>query len=292
MKDYMQYYAGSLTNIDKSEYENFLKEANERMKTKRLEKLHVSVVPTLISKEFLAMLKKYNVITVELEVKIANDFILKKYKAGFVCDDIKRASKLIKRNRMNLGYQLMVGFPDSTKIDEQDSAKQLIKFKPSLVRIYPMLVIEGTELAEEYKNNEYQPLTLAQAIDRCKELIYIFNKKKIKAITIGNVNENNIKKEEKAEIKVIAGPTHKAFAQLVEDSIWYDSIVGKIKKFNSKAKEVKIEVHPSNVNNVVGYERQNAKKISEVYSVEIKVISNEKVKPGRSEMKILTVYED
>lgn len=292
MKDYMQYYAGSLTNIEKSEYEKFLKEANERMKAKRLEKLHVSVVPTLISKEFLTMLKKYNVITVELEVKIANDFILKKYKAGFVCDDIKRASKLIKRNRMNLGYQLMVGFPDSTKIDEQDSAKQLIRFKPSLVRIYPILVIEGTELAEEYKNNEYQPLTLAQAIDRCKELIYIFNKKKIKAITIGNVNENNIKKEEKAEIKVIAGPTHKAFAQLVEDSIWYDSIVGKIKKFNSKAKEVKIEVHPSNVNNVVGYERQNAKKISEVYSVEIKVISNEKVKPGRSEMKILTVYED
>lgn len=292
MKDYMQYYAGSLTNIEKSEYEKFLKEANERMKAKRLEKLHVSVVPTLISKEFLIMLKKYNVITVELEVKIANDFILKKYKAGFVCDDIKRASKLIKRNRMNLGYQLMVGFPDSTKIDEQDSAKQLIRFKPSLVRIYPMLVIEGTELAEEYKNNEYQPLTLAQAIDRCKELIYIFNKKKIKAITIGNVNENNIKKEEKTEIKVIAGPTHKAFAQLVEDSIWYDSIVGKIKKFNSKAKEVKIEVHPSNVNNVVGYERQNAKKISEVYSVEIKVISNEKVKPGRSEMKILTVYED
>lgn len=292
MKDYMQYYAGSLTNIEKSEYEKFLKEANERMKAKRLEKLHISVVPTLISKEFLIMLKKYNVITVELEVKIANDFILKKYKAGFVCDDIKRASKLIKRNRMNLGYQLMVGFPDSTKIDEQDSAKQLIRFKPSLVRIYPMLVIEGTELAEEYKNNEYQPLTLAQAIDRCKELIYIFNKKKIKAITIGNVNENNIKKEEKTEIKVIAGPTHKAFAQLVEDSIWYDSIVGKIKKFNSKAKEVKIEVHPSNVNNVVGYERQNAKKISEVYSVEIKVISNEKVKPGRSEMKILTVYED
>ena len=82
MKDYMQYYAGSLTNVKKDEYEKFLQEANERMKAKRLEKLHISVEPTVISKEFLQMLKKYNVITVELEVKIANDFILKKYKAG------------------------------------------------------------------------------------------------------------------------------------------------------------------------------------------------------------------
>lgn len=292
MKDYMQYYAGSLTNVNKNEYEKFLKEANDRMRAKRLEKLHISVEPTLISKELLQILKRYNVITVELEVKIANDFILKKYKAGFTSDEIKKASKMIKHSRMNLGYQLMVGFPDSTKIDEQDSAKQLIKFRPNLVRIYPVLVIEGTELATEYQNNEYQPLTLAQAIERCKELIYIFNKKKIKAITVGSVSETNMKKEEKNEIKVLAGPTHQAFAQLVEDSIWYDSIVGKIKKFNSKAKEIKIEVHPSNVNNVIGYEKGNAKKIEELYSVEIKVIPNEKIKPGRSEMKILTIYED
>lgn len=292
MKDYMQYYAGSLTNVNKNEYEKFLQEANDKIRAKRLEKLHISVEPTLISKELLQILKRYNVITVELEVKIANDFILKKYKAGFTSDEIKKASKMIKHSRMNLGYQLMVGFPDSTKIDEQDSAKQLIKFRPNLVRIYPVLVIEGTELATEYENNEYQPLTLAQAIERCKELIYIFNKKKIKAITVGSVSETNMKKEEKNEIKVLAGPTHQAFAQLVEDSIWYDSIVGKIKKFNSKAKEIKIEVHPSNVNNVIGYEKGNAKKIEELYSVEIKVIPNEKIKPGRSEMKILTIYED
>ena len=292
MKDYMQYYAGSLTNVKESEYEKFLQEANERMRAKRLERIHISVEPTMISKKFLHMLRKYNVITVELEVKIANDFILKKYKAGFTLDEIKKASKMIKHSRMNLGYQLMVGFPDSTKIDEQDSAKQLIKFRPNLVRIYPVLVIEGTELATEYENKEYQPLTLSQAIERCKEIIYVFNKKKIKAITVGNINETNIKKEEKNNIKVIAGPTHKAFAQLVEDSIWYDSIVGKIKKFSSKAKEIKIEVHPSNVNNVIGYEKGNAKKIEELYSVEIKVISNEKIKPGRSEMKILTIYED
>ena len=84
MKKYTQYYAGSLSNIEKSDIRNFLREANEKMKNKRLEKLHISVDPTMISKEFLSTLKQYNVITVELEVKIANNFILKKYNANFV----------------------------------------------------------------------------------------------------------------------------------------------------------------------------------------------------------------
>ena len=292
MKDYKQYYAGSLSKVKESDIEKFLQEANEKMKSKDLEKLHVSIEPKRVSKELLKILKQYNVITVELEVKIANNFILKKYKANYEIDDIKKASKLIKRNRLNLGYQLMVGFPDSTKIDEQESARFLIKFRPSLIRIYPVLVIEGTELAESYKNKEYEPLILPQAIDRCKDLIYMFNKKKIKAITVGILDENNLKEDEKEEIKVIAGPIHKDFPQLVEDSIWYDSIVGKIKKYNNKVKEVRIEVHPTNVDNVIGYERENINKFKDIYLVEMQVIPNERIKPGRSEMKILTIYED
>lgn len=292
MKNYTQYYAGSMTKIKTSEYESFLEQANKKRENKRLEKIHISVEPTVITKEFLTMLKRYNVITVELEVKVANSFILKRYNANFGLEDIKKASKLIKRNRMNVGYQLMVGFPDTTKIDERESAKFLIKFRPSIVRIYPVLVIEGTELADDYNKDEYDPLTLPQAIDRCKELIYMFNKKRIKAITVGSINEKNLGKGEKNEIKVIAGPMHKEFPQLVEDSIWYDSIVGKIKKYNSKVKEVKVEVHPSNVNNVIGYEKENINKFKELYSVEMQVIPNEKIKPGRSEMKILTIYED
>lgn len=301
MKKYTQYYAGSLTNIKQEDREKFLKTANKEMKAKKFEKLHISVEPQMVTKEFLLLLKQYNVITVELEVKIANNYILKKYKLNFEIEDIKKASKLIKRNRMNLGYQLIVGFPDSTKIDEEESAKLLMKSRPKFVSICPMLVIEGTELEEIYKNNEYDPLTLPQAIDRCKDLIYMFNKKRIKAITIYMQNLDSMLpetigastiSEQKDKIRVIAGPVHKEFTQLVEDSIWYDSIVGRIKKYNNKIKEVKVEVHPTNVNNVIGYEKENIRKFKELYSVEIQVTPNEKIKPGRSEMKILTVYED
>ena len=41
------------------------------------------------------------------------------------------------------------------------------------------------------------------------------------------------------ESEVVAGPFHPAFRQLVESAMWYDAIVGKIKKLNVKVKEVR-----------------------------------------------------
>ena len=47
---------------------------------------------------------------------------------------------------------MMVGLPESTKLDEINTTKSLIKLKPKIVRIYPVLVIKGTKLEESYKN--------------------------------------------------------------------------------------------------------------------------------------------
>ena len=65
---------------------------------------------------------------------------------------------------------MMVGLPESSRIDEINTAKALIKLKPKMVRIYPVLVIKGTELEKEYKEGKYEPLTVVQAVETCKEL--------------------------------------------------------------------------------------------------------------------------
>ena len=75
------------------------------------------------------------------------------------------------------------------------------------------------------------------------------------------------------------GAYHEEFAQLVTDSIWYDSIVEKIKKFNVKVKKVKIEVNPKELLSIAGYNRENAEKLEEYYDVEIKAEGNPNIKP-------------
>lgn len=288
MKPEFELYIGSLTKHSKKEQEEMLEEGNRDIRTKRFKTLKVAVAPNLIDKELLKMLKKYNVSTIELEVQSTNDYILRKCGYVYTKEEIKKATKMIKWNRFNVSFQVGIGLPDSTRIDELNTAKELSKLKPNRVRIYPMVVMKNTELVEEYKKENYEPLTLNQAIERCKEVIYEFNRRHIKNISIVKQNELN----ESEETEIIAGPYHKEFGQLVTDSIWYDSIVDKIKKFNVKVKKVKIEVNPKELPNIIGYNEENANKLKEFYNVEIKAEGNPDIKIGKSNITVLEVYSN
>ena len=286
------FFGGSFTGIDVAEQEKLLKVANEYIKEKKIDSIRISTRPDYINKDILKMLKKYHVKTIELGVQSTNDYILKRCGRGHTFEDVKKASKLIRRYRFNLGHQMMVGLPESTKIDELNTAKDLIKLKPKMIRIYPVLVIKNTRLAEEYESGEYEPITLNQAVERCKELVYLFNKKKVKVIRIGLQNTDLIAEPGSDKSEVVAGPYHPAFGQLVEDSIWYDSIVDKIKKINVKVKEVSIKVNPAEVNNVIGHKRSNVKKLKDTYEVDIKVEGDKNIKPGKSKLEIIQTYDE
>ena len=286
------FYGGSFTGIEPEMQEKLLSAAYDYIKEKKVHSIRISTRPDYIDKKTLKRLKKYKVKTIELGVQSTNNYILKRCKRGHTYDDVVKASKLIKRKRFTLGHQMMVGLPDSTEQDDFNTAKDLIKLKPKIVRIYPVLVIKGTELENEYKNGEYEPLTVNQAVERCKELCYMFGKKKIQVIRIGLQNTENICAPNKENSEVVAGPYHETFRQLVESSIYYDTIVDKIKKFNTKVKEVEIIVNPQNVNNVVGYKRENITKLKEMYDVDIVIKQDIKHTTDKIDVIISKTHKD
>ena len=286
------FFGGSFTGIEQEKQKELLEAAYEFIKTKQIQSIRISTRPDYIDKEKLQLLKKYGVKTIELGVQSTNDYILKKCRRGHTFEDVKRASKLIRRHGFILGHQMMIGLPESTKIDELNTAKDLAKLKPKIVRLYPVLVIKGTELEKEYQNGEYEPVPLSQAVERCKELYYFFTHKKITVIRMGLQNTDIISDPKNAKSEVVAGPYHEAFGQLVEDSIWYDAILEKIKKFNVKVKEIEIEINPENINNVVGHKKENIKKLKDLYDVDVKITQSKNIKPGKFEMKVLKTYKD
>ena len=222
----------------------------------------------------------------------ANDYILKRANRGHAFEDVKKASKMIRWNGFKLGHQMMVGLPESTELDEINTAKALIKLKPKIVRIYPVLVIKGTKLEEQYNNGEYTPLTVVQAVERSKEVANLFNKKKIKIIRIGLQNTDEICEPGSKNSEVVAGPYHPAFRQLVEGEMWYDAIVYKIKKFNTKVKEVEIKANPEDINNIIGHKKENIEKLKATYEVDVIVKSDETIKNGKFEIAIEKTYDD
>ena len=286
------FYGGSFTGIDEELQEKLLGAVYPYIKEKKIDGIRISTRPDYIDKKTLKRLKKYKVKTIELGVQSTNDYILKKCKRGHTYKDVVKASRMIRWRRFNLGHQMMVGLPESTELDDINTAKQLIKLKPKMVRIYPVLVIKGTKLEEEYRNGEYEPLTVQQAVERCKELCYLFGKKKIKIIRIGLQNTDTISDPSNDSSDVVAGPYHETFRQLVESSICYDEILEKIKKINTKAKEVEIVANPQNVNNVIGYKRENIEKLEELYDLDVLIKQDENQSIDKIDVNITKTYKD
>lgn len=285
------FFGGSFTAIEKEKQEELLEAAQKYIKDKLVNSIRISTRPDCIDKETLKRMKKYHVKTIELGVQSMSNYILSKCKRGHTSEDVKKASKLIRRYGFILGHQMMVGLPESTKQDEINTAKELIKLKPKIVRIYPVLVIKDTELADEYERGEYTPLTVGQAVESCKEAVDLFNRNKINVIRIGLQNTDEISEPGTDKSSVLAGPYHPAFRQLVESSMWYDSIVDKIKKVNAKVKKVKIIANDVSINNIIGHKKENIEKLKDVYDVEVVIERDDKIKPGKFEMEILESYE-
>ena len=286
------FYGGSFTGIDVELQNKLLQAAYDYIKEKKVHSIRVSTRPDYIDKDTLKRLRKYKVKTIELGVQSTNNFVLDRCKRGHTFEDVVKASKLIKRFRMKLGHQMMIGLPESTELDDIQTAKDLIKLRPNMVRIYPVLVIKGTELEKEYNENQYDALTVEQAIERCKELCYLFGKKKIDIIRIGLQNTDTICSPTNQGSEVVAGPYHETFRQLVESSIYYDTIVDKIKKINTRVKEVEVTVNPQNVNNVVGYKKHNIKMLKEMYDVDVVVKQDIKYPVQKIDVKVSKRFKD
>lgn len=93
-------------------------------------------------------------------------------------------------------------------------------------------------------------------------------------------------------MKLRLGPYHPAFRQLVESSMWYDEILGKIKKINSKVKEVEIRANSININNIIGHKRENINKLKNLYDVDVTVVHDDSIKPGNFKIKVSKTYDE
>ena len=208
------FFGGSFTAIEEERQEELLQVASEFVKSGQVSSIRVSTRPDAIDKNILKRLKKYKVKTIELGVQSSNNYILKRINRG-------HTAKLIRWNGFRLGVQMMVGLPESTTIDEINTAKELIKLKPKMVRIYPVLVIKNTPLEKELEKGTYKPLTVVQAVEVCKEIVRLFHDKNIDIIRIGLQPTDEISEPGSEKSEVVARPYHPAFRQLVESAMWY-----------------------------------------------------------------------
>jgi len=274
------FYGGSFTGIPAGEQVAFLECANEYIKTGRVHSVRLSTRPDYIDREILERLKKYNTAVVELGAQSMDEAVLKVSCRGHSREDVHRASALIKEYGIELGIQTMVGLPGDDEEKALATAMEVAEIGPSIVRIYPALVIKGTYMEKLFLQGRYQPLDVEAAVDLCAKLLDIYEGNNINVIRVGLQPTESINND----MDVVAGPFHPAIRQLVESRRILFKLVKLLDEYEDiKGREVVIITRKSNVSNVVGQKSCNINYIKNKYELsrvmvrEVEYIPNEHI---------------
>ncbi len=137
------------------------KRLNERAKARCIG-MTFETRPDYSRKEEITEMLRYGGTKVELGVQSIYDDVLEKIKRGHGVKDVKMATKLLRDSAFKVGYHIMPGLPNSDFRRDLKMFREIFEsddFKPDYLKIYPTLVVEGTELYEMYKRGEYKPYT-------------------------------------------------------------------------------------------------------------------------------------
>ncbi|WP_295991222.1 radical SAM protein [uncultured Veillonella sp.] len=205
------FYGGSFTAIHKDLQHQLLAPASEMLKGGIIDGIRCSTRPDAVGDEAITLLQSYGVKTVELGVQSMNDSILVDAKRGHTVQDVVEAVARLKRHGMTVGVQLLPGLKGETWDSILETAIAVLKLKPDFVRIYPVLVIENTELADQYRAGEYEPLSTEQAITYCAFLKEWFEGHNIEVIRTGLQSTEELDSGN----SLVAGPYEPAMGELV-----------------------------------------------------------------------------
>ena len=284
IKSYLQYkknrtrvelafFGGNFLGIEEDRILSLLESVQPWIQQGRIHSIRCSTRPDTISQQILTLVKPFGLSTVELGVQSMDDQVLAISNRGHSSEDTRKALALLKEAQFKIGVQVMVGLPGDDKACAVRTAHELSGFRPDLARIYPLLVLAGSRLAQWYRSGRYQPLSLDQAIEQTKEMAAIFTSA---GVTIARMGLQATEMMEDGS-QMIAGPWHPAFGHLVLSSLMFDQACGRIDAVLAKegkdgircrsdqVQSLELRVNPKSLSRLQGDKKRNLGRLAEKY---------------------------
>jgi elongator complex protein 3 len=156
-----------------------LEEAKQRNQTARHRciGLCLETRPDWCGEEEIERMLQFGATRVELGVQMLDDEIYRLTRRGHKVEDVVRATALLRQHGFKVHYHWMPGLPGSTPEHDLELSRQLFddeRFKPDGLKLYPTMVVEGTELERWYQENRYQPYdvkTMVRLIADIKSIV-------------------------------------------------------------------------------------------------------------------------
>jgi elongator complex protein 3 len=122
--------------------------------------LCIETRPDWCRQEEIDRMLQFGTTRVELGVQTLDDEIYRLVRRGHKVEDVIQATALLREHGFKVHYHWMPGLPGSTPEKDLALSKELFndaRFRPDGLKLYPTMVVEGTELERWYRENRYQP---------------------------------------------------------------------------------------------------------------------------------------
>ncbi len=242
------FFGGTFTALPEEIQAGLLAPLQPFLDERTLDSVRISTRPDCIDAERVAWLSERGVRTIELGVQSMDDTVLAASGRGHSAVDSLAAIRCIKEYGLMVGAQLMPGLPGDTPISSLASLEQVISVGADFIRIYPTVVLQGTELAWRYEAGEFIPLSLERGVALCKILLQRSMRAGTPVIRIGLQADHGLNAE-----SVLAGCWHPALGQLVRSQLYADLISHVV----PPGRLVTVYCHPARLSDVVGINRTN-----------------------------------
>lgn len=209
----LAYYGGTFTSLPRSVMLRYLEFGQKLRREGRIGSIRISTHPAYLDQEKISLLRRYGVSTVELGVQSMDDFVLEKAGRDHGKGEIIHSITLLKDAGFTVGIQLMTGLPGQTPNSIFQGIRELLPIRPDMVRIYPLLVLEGTPLAEMWRHGIYEPQTLVDAVSLVGDMFAVFCHYGIPVIRMGLQPTEELNFDSNF---LLDGPFHPSFGYLVK----------------------------------------------------------------------------
>jgi elongator complex protein 3 len=116
--------------------------------------------PDWCQQEEIDRMLEFGTTRVELGVQTLNDDVYRLVRRGHSVADVVGATALLREHGFKVYYHWMPGLPGSTPELDLELSRVLFddeRFKPDGLKLYPTMVVAGTELEKWYRDGRYQP---------------------------------------------------------------------------------------------------------------------------------------
>jgi elongator complex protein 3 len=133
--------------------------------------------PDWCRQEEIDRMLEFGTTRVELGVQTLDDEIYRLTRRGHAVDDVVKATALLKEHGFKVHYHWMPGLPGSTPEKDLELSQRLFEdaqFRPDGLKLYPTMVVAGTELEEWFREGRYKPYdddTMINLIAEIKSIV-------------------------------------------------------------------------------------------------------------------------